>query len=68
MTKNSKNEADDFLKNNEIIFKKYKPIIRLEKGTFGGVYSTIRITDKSIFAMKVEKKDNKIKTLLEFQN
>ena len=45
---------DDFLKENHIIFKKYKPIKIISKGTFGRVYSTIRLDDKSVFAMKTE--------------
>ena len=53
---------DSFLKENEYIFKKYKPIKRIGKGSFGNIYSTVRIGDKSVFAMKTEKINN-LKTL-----
>ena len=47
---------DSFLNENNIIFKKYKPIKLIGKGAFSRIYSTIRISDKSVFAMKTEKK------------
>ena len=55
---------DSFLKENKIIFKKYKPIKIIGKGAFGKIYSTIRLEDKSVFAMKTEKK-NALKKILE---
>jgi serine/threonine protein kinase len=52
-------EDDPFLedlKGKDIIFGKYKPITKIGKGSFGNIYSVIRLTDKSVFAMKVEKR------------
>ena len=46
---------DSFLKENKVIFKKYKPLKIIGKGAFGKIYSTIRLKDKSVFAMKTEK-------------
>ena len=57
------NLVDDFLKENKIIFKKYKPIKLIGKGAFSNIYSTIKLEDKSVFAMKVQKKDSKNKML-----
>ena len=57
------NFVDDFLKENKIIFKKYKPIKLIGKGSFSNVYSTIKLDDKSVFAMKVQKKDPQKKML-----
>ena len=54
--KESKHKSkDSFLEENPLIFKKYKPIKRIGCGSFGNIYSTIRLTDKSVFAMKTEK-------------
>ena len=55
---------DSFLKENKVIFKKYKPLKIIGKGAFGKIYSTIRLEDKSIFAMKTERK-NALKKILE---
>ena len=46
---------DSFLEENKYIFKKYKPIKKIGQGAFGNIYSTIRLKDKSVFAMKTEK-------------
>ena len=59
MSKSKKklNQLDDsFLSENKIIFKKYKPIKEIGNGAFGKIYSTIRIEDKSVYAMKTEKR------------
>ena len=48
---------DSFLNENKIIFKKYKPIKEIGTGTFGKVYSSIRLEDKSVFAMKTQKRN-----------
>ena len=52
-------KKDDFLKENEYIFKKYKLIKRISEGTFGNIYSVIRLEDKKVFAMKTEKINSK---------
>ena len=63
--KNILNELNDsFLNENKIIFKKYKPIKIIGQGAFGKIYSTIRLEDKSVFAMKTEIK-NPLRKLLE---
>ena len=54
---------DDFLKEDEYIFKKYKLIKRISKGTFGNIYSVIRLKDQKVFAMKTEKINSKGKML-----
>ena len=60
MSKSKKNVLselnDSFLKENKIIFKKFKPLKEIGIGTFGKVYSAIRLEDKKVFAMKTEKK------------
>ena len=48
---------DSFLKANNCIFKKYKPIKKIGFGSFGNIYLTKRIEDKKLFAMKTEKKN-----------
>ena len=47
---------DSFLEENNIIFKKYKPIKIIGIGAFSKIYSAIRISDKAVFAIKTEKK------------
>ena len=68
MNKHKKNFSaefnDSFLNENALIFKKYKPIKVIGSGAFSKIYSTIRISDKSVFAMKTEKK-SLFKNLLE---
>ena len=54
---------DLFLKEYKYIFKKYKPIKKIGEGSFGNVYSVIRLKDKSIYAMKTEKIDANVKML-----
>ena len=63
MRKKIKSLKDSFLEENKIIFKKYKPISRIGEGSFGNVYSTVRLKDKSVFAMKTEKTTSKDKVL-----
>ena len=48
---------DNFLTENKLVFKKYKPIKEIGKGSFGKIYSTIRLEDNSVFAMKTEKRN-----------
>ena len=47
---------DNFLSENKMVFKKYKPIKEIGRGSFGKIYSTIRLKDQSVFAMKTESK------------
>jgi len=63
MEKNSQKLNDSFLDNNECIFKKYKPIKKIGSGTFGSIYSALRISDKKEFAIKIEKKNKQNKFL-----
>ena len=55
--------GDIFLKENPIIFNKYKTINKIGHGAFGNIYSVIRLKDNSTFAMKIEAKNPKQKTL-----
>ena len=57
------NLNDLFLKKYKYIFKKYKPIKKIGEGSFGNIYSVIRLKDKSAFAMKTERIDAKEKML-----
>ena len=45
---------DSFLKENKLIFKKYKPIKQIGKGSFGTIYLVTRLDDKKKLAMKTE--------------
>ena len=59
----NKSLNDIFLKEYKYIFKKYKPIKKIGEGSFGNIYSIIRLKDKSVFAMKTEKINAKEKIL-----
>ena len=63
MKKKLKNINDSFLEENKYIFKKYKPIKKIGQGAFGNIYSTIRLKDKAVFAMKTEKINIEMKSL-----
>ena len=54
---------DNFLKENKFIFKKFKPLKKIGSGTYGNVYSVIRLKDKAMFAMKTEKANIQFKML-----
>ena len=61
-------EKDNFLEDNTLIFKKYKPIKKIGYGASGNIYSTIRLSDKSVFAMKKEPKSkSKKRNFLELE-
>ena len=60
---NEKKLKDNFLEENKIIFKKYKPIKQLDHGSFGNIYSVVRLKDKCVFAMKIEHKNSINKSL-----
>ena len=61
----SDNEViDDFLVHNKLIFKKYKPLTLIGKGTFSNVYLSLDIKTKNYVAIKTEKKNkNKVELL-----
>ena len=54
---------DSFLKENQIIFKKFKPLEKIGQGDFGNIYKVLRLSDESIFALKTEKKNAEQKYL-----
>ena len=53
----NKNDNDKFLEGNKIIFKKYKPIKKIDNGTFGNIYLIKDIKYNDLLAMKVEEKN-----------
>ena len=59
-----KNNEEEFMKENSIIFKKYKVKKKLGDGAFGVVYEGICIENNELVAIKVEIK-KVIKPLLE---
>ena len=63
MFKKINNENDKFLEENKIIFKKFRPLKKIDEGSFGNIYSVIRLTDKNIFSMKTESKNSPQNTL-----
>ena len=63
-TSNSNNIIKDkFLEENKIIFKKYIPIEKIDKGTFGIIYSAYSLKDGKYYAMKTDKINPEQKTL-----
>ena len=60
-----KNNNDDslFIKKYPLIFKKYRPIQKLAKGSFSDIYLGINIYNNEKVAIKIEKKNLKIKYL-----
>ena len=54
---NNNTDKDQFLEQNKIIFKKYKPIKKIDSGAFGNIYSIIDIKNKNLLAMKTEKRN-----------
>ena len=59
-----KQEIDIFLKENKYIFnKKYKPLKKIDKGSFCNIYSVLRLKDNSKFAMKIERTNSNQKML-----
>ena len=58
-------EKDLFLCINKLIFKKYKPIKLIGKGTFSNVYLSLNTNKNSYVAIKAEKRDPRGVELLE---
>ena len=56
-------EEDDIIKENPIIFKKFKLKEKIGQGAFGSVYSGINILDNKYVAMKFEKRNIKTQIL-----
>ena len=65
MKESSKEEKDIFLIQNKLLFKKYKPLKLIGKGTFSSVYLALNIKNKTQVAIKAEKKIQKGVELLE---
>jgi len=63
MAEEAPEETDKFLEENKYIFKKYKPIKKIGRGSFGNIYRVERLRDRAEFAMKIEKINAKQKTL-----
>ena len=59
MKESSKEEKDIFLIQNKLLFKKYKPLKLIGKGTFSSVYLALNIKNKTQVAIKAEKKYKK---------
>ena len=65
MEEQSKEEKDIFILQNKIIFKKYRPIQQIGKGTFSNVYLALNTKNNTYVAIKAEKRDQKGVELLE---
>jgi predicted Ser/Thr protein kinase len=65
MEEQSKQEKDIFILQNKIIFKKYRPIHQIGKGTFSNVYLALNTKNNIYVAIKAEKRDQKGVELLE---
>lgn len=63
MEETTPEESDNFIEENKCIFKKYKPVKKIGRGSFGKIYHVVRLKDNAAFAMKVEKIDAIQKTL-----
>lgn len=63
--KDSEDEKNDFISHNKIIFKKYKPIKRIGKGTFSSVYISLSLEKNNYVAIKAEKRNKNGVELLE---
>ena len=63
MEETTPEESDNFIEENKCIFKKYKPVKKIGRGSFGKIYHVVRLKDNAAFAMKVEKIDAVQKTL-----
>ena len=61
----SKDEESDFICQNKLFFKKYKPIKRIGKGTFSSVYIALYVEKNNYVAIKAEKKNKNGVELLE---
>ena len=57
------NNNNKFLAENQLIFKMYKPVQKIDRGAFGNIYSVINIIENNYYAMKTEKINAQQKTL-----
>ena len=62
---NNVSEEDEFISQNPKIFKKFKPLKLIGKGTFSTVYLAENISNSQQVAVKVEKRINDSTDLLE---
>ena len=65
MEEKSKEEKDIFILQNKLIFKKFRPIQQIGKGTFSSVYLALNTKTNTYVAIKAEKRDQKSIELLE---
>ena len=61
----SSKEEDLFVQQNKLLFKKYKPLKLIGKGTFSNVYLSLNTKTNKYVAIKAEKKNNNGVELLE---
>ena len=65
MKESSNEEKDTFIQENQLLFKKYKLLKQIGKGTFSDVYLSINTKTNSYVAIKAEKRNQKGVELLE---
>ena len=56
-------KIDNFMQENDLVFKKFQLINKIGQGSFGNIYSVKRIKDNKLFALKAEKMNSGIKLL-----
>ena len=56
MEDSSKEEQEVFIQQNKLLFKKYKPLKLIGKGTFSNVYLSLNTKTNKYVAIKAEKK------------
>ena len=52
---NLKIKKDNFIEENKYIFNKFMTLKQIANGSCGNIYSVMRLNDKKLFAMKVQK-------------